>query len=360
MPPVYGLELVKLDPAGNAVWEQPWSSATLAISPTPDPSDGTTVVAGRLPLGSSEAPGATASCGSAACLFVGRLDASGAVQLIKVYDFGDDTYSTMRTVGVLSDGRIALVGDFTGTVDLGNGPFSAAAPARGIFFALVSPTGDTLWSSHFTKANVTYNYAAAAVSPAGEIAVAATPDGAVDFGQGPVPADGGLVLASYDASGALRFGEVIPGKANAPMLGRDSEGHLIVAQQLLAPMDYGGGPIAVPPGGTTLAVVAFDAGGQYVWSSALGDSEARGFTVDGADHVWVGRSDGVVFELGAGGAVLSQHTICGSGNHQVLSIGVPPGGAPVIVGQFDGTLDLGPTPLVAQSKTDIFIAGLAP
>jgi hypothetical protein len=352
-------QLVKLDSAGHTLWERSWPPSVPLVSPTPDPRDCSTLVTGMIPGGSTDVLGATASCGSASCPFVARFDAGGAIQWIKVYDFGGDSWTFPSIAGVLSDGRIALAGAFEGTLDLGNGPLYS--PRCGVFVAMLSPAGDALWSRHFAKDGTQgcFMTAAAVVSPTGDIAVATPADGAVDFGEGPVSsasAHGGLALASYDAIGALRFGEVIGSGYPTwePLLSGDAAGNLIIAQPLPGPMDYGGGPIDDSAG----AVAAFDAAGKYLWSAAIGEEYMFGFTVDGADHLWLGVGNGDVVELDAGGAVLGKRSFGGSGSHYALAIGVAPGGAPVIAGEFNGTLDLGTGTLVAQSQTDVFIAAL--
>lgn len=202
--------LVKLDAAGHVLWDQ---LAVETLTATPDPRDCSTLVAGTIGTGSTELLGQMVTCSSSGCQFVARIDAGGSLEWIKVYDFGADGLPFPSIAGILADGRIALFGPFLGTVDLGNGPLSVPGPhASGVFVALLSPTGDALWSRHFTKvaAPTPTVFAVAVVSPAGNITVATRPDGDVDFGDGPDASGlGGLALASYDPTGALRFGKVI-------------------------------------------------------------------------------------------------------------------------------------------------------
>jgi hypothetical protein len=354
--------LVKLDAAGQVLWDQ---NVVPPIVVTPDPRDCGAFVAGMIPAGSTELLGEVISCGTSYCPFVARIDAGGALEWVKVYDFGAGGYPFPAVAGVLADGRIALTGPFQGTIDLGNGPLAVPDPhSSGVFVAMLSPAGDALWSRHFTKAaeNTLTLASAAVVSPAGDITVVTEPDGPVDFGDGPHAAGpGGLVLASYDPTGALRFGKVIASKSGtiALMLALGSAGRLVVADTLIGPMDFGGGPVG-SPNTYEMGVAAFDADGNYLWSNAISTGASRGLAVDAADHVWVGTGSANLAELDSGGALVAVHPLGGSGKREVSAIGIAPGGAPVIAGLFEDTIDLGAGPLHAKGKSDTFVAALAP
>ena len=368
---ILSARLVKLDAAGHTLWDQPWEQAVSIPLPAPDPRDCSTLVTGTISAGATTLLGQTLTCGTAYCPFVARIDAAGALGWVKVYDFGGDAWTTPSIAGVLPDGRIALVGPFQGTIDLGNGPLSVPDyPSSGVFVALLSPAGDALWSRHFTKegkALGSYFAVSAVVSPAGDITVATSPDGAVDFGEGALPApgasvNGGLALASYDPTGALRFGRVIVSPdtdTDMPSLVRDSAGHLIIAETVGGMADFGGGPVGAP-GPWHTAVAAFDADGQYLWSTALEATFSGGLAVDAADHLRVGTAAGELAELDPGGALVAMHPIGGSGARAAWAVGFAPGGAPVIAGTFEATLDLGTGALTAKSKHDTFVAALAP
>jgi hypothetical protein len=357
-------QLVKLDAAGHVVWQQ---ALVPGVFSTPDPRDCSTLITGTIPGGSTDLLGKTVACGSPSCPFVARIDAGGSLGWVKTYDFGADGWVIPSVAGILADGRIALAGPFERTIDLGNGPLSAPSSSCGVFAALLSPAGDALWSRQpFTRAGVPlWMDASAVVSPAGDITVAANVEGTVDFGQGPIGSTGplvtcGLAIASYDATGELRFGKAIfsEGETWAPNLALSTAGHLIVAQDLAGATDFGGGPIG-STGPLMTAVVAFDAGGQYLWSTGLGSEGNAGLAVDAAAHVWVGLGSNIA-ELDSAGALIAMRSIGGSGYRWEGVIGFAPGGAPVIAGAFEGTLDLGTGTRTAQSQQDAFIAALAP
>ena len=354
---------VKLDAAGQILWDQPTDGIA---SPTPDPNGCSTVVTGAIELGTTQVLGHMVSCSTAHCPFAARLDAGGAPVWIKVFDFGGDAWTAPQIAGVLADGRIALVGPFhQGSVDLGNGPLSA--PQSGVFVAMLSPSGDALWSRHLAKEQWTPAFAVAVLSAAGDITVATRPGGAVDFGDGPVPepgasVPGGLVLASYDPSGALRFGNIVA--SPSPMLGcvlaRDAAGDLILGVHTYGSADFGGGPLSDDAGETLSAVVVFDAEGNHLWDTVVGDLPLSALAADAAHHVWVGGGNDGLIELGPSGALIATHPFSGQGTRFASAIGFTPSGSPVIAGGFKGTIDLGQGPLVALGSRDTFVAKLAP
>lgn len=197
----------------------------------------------------------------------------------------------------------------------------------------------------------------------------ATPTGAVDFGDGFAPEPKAsfhtsLVLASYDGTGALRFGKMFGFDTDGVgyfSLAQDSAGNFIVAGDATGAMDFGGGPVGDPTQRLT-TVAAFDTSGHHLWSKAL-DAEAglgTGLAIDPFGHIWVSTASNSIVELDAGGAVKATHPLDGSGQRHAAALGFRPGGVPIIAGVFDGTLDLGQGLLTPQSKQDVFVAALTP
>jgi hypothetical protein len=145
-----GGALAKLDSAGQIVWSQPRTTpdAQAWLSPPqPDSRDCTMIIAGLIPNGQSVLLGQDLGCSGSYCPVVARLDAGGSPLWVRVYDFGGGGWVYPSIGGVSADGRIALVGAFLDTIDLGNGPLEAApSTGSGLFVAQLASDGQALWS----------------------------------------------------------------------------------------------------------------------------------------------------------------------------------------------------------------------
>jgi len=210
-----------------------------------------------------------------------------------------------------------------------------------------------------------------------------------------------IFVARLDDSGsavwAKRFGDATSQTGSFqtdPRDGRhavqvDSQGHVIVAGGFLGTVDFGGGPLVSPNGGTDIFVVAFDASGNHLWSKSFGgtggNGRVRSVAVDGNDDLVI--TGGLTGTIDFGGSALVQPAAPGGndesgafvvkldtngnplwsrryGNATGQTVGndvaVDGDGNVVLAGYLGGTVDVGNGPLTAQGSRDALVAKLDP
>jgi len=163
-----------------------------------------------------------------------------------------------------------------------------------MFLLKLGSGGVTLWSKRF--GDVTGQSAAAAtVDPAGHVLLAGALFGAADFGMGVLTSVGSsdVFVAKFSAQGmpiwAKRFGD--SGSQGANAVGTDAAGNIVLAGSNTGVVDFGGAPVA-SAGSTDIFVAKLEAGGGgHIWSKSLGDGATQGIFgagVDGQGNVLFG------------------------------------------------------------------------
>ena len=290
--------VVALDASGNHLWSKSFGGAggdgrarSVAVG-----ADGRVLVGGGF-TGTIDFGGGALSqpgvSGDEDGLFLLELDASGNHLWSK--RVGSATAQTRANdVGFDAAGNVLVTGLFGGTVDVGDGPLVASG-ARDVLVAKLDPSGTALWSRRFGDAsdNNGDRGAGIAATPAGDVYVAGTIDGVVDFGGGAVGgADwtSGFLLELDEAGthldskafgvGSTVFGTDVrvDGLGRAYFLGWGGGNGL----------DFGGGPLSA--GGSLHALVAgYCPSGGHLWSHAYkadsGNVFAQGLGVDGEGNI---------------------------------------------------------------------------
>jgi len=222
-------------------------------------------------------------------------------------------------VAVDANGNVVVTGDFGGgPVDFGGGPLTTMSYSA--FVAKYSGVdGSHIWSKAFS--GPAGNAASAvAVDAAGNVLVAASFQGTVDLGGGPVAAPGQTALVVGKLSGADGShlwskgfgGQDRENQVTASGIATDATNNVIVAGRLygFGTVDFGGGPL-IPPaefGGGAFVAKFSGADGSHVWSKGFPGS------------TWF-----------------------------VFDAGVDAAGNALVTGSFQGTLDLGGGPLTGVS-----------
>lgn len=314
-------------------------------------------------------------------VFIVKLDESGSHLWSK--RFGDSDSQIGMSVAVDASGNVLLAGTFAGTVDFGGGPLTSAGGGS-IFVTKLDANGSHLWSKGFGEGIVTTDQSAVAVDTSGNVVLAGTFRGAVDFGGGPLVSAGDrdIYAAKLDASGGYLWGKRF-GDANiqgATGLAGDSSGNVVVTGWYTGSVDFGGGPL---PGavGNEVFVAKLDASGAHVWSKGFGGASAdnavgQGIAVDGAGNVllagWFsgsvdfggGSLTGVATEnvfvakLDAGGVHQWSKGLGDAESQQGRGIAVDGADNVLLTGWFTRTIDFGGGPLASAGKDDIFVAKL--
>ncbi|WP_437967404.1 hypothetical protein WMF04_48995 [Sorangium sp. So ce260] len=247
-----------------------------------------------------------------------------------------------------------------------------------------------LFSRRFGDAREQIGYAVAA-DASGDIVLAGSAAGVVDFGGGPV-APSGAFLAKFDAEGRLLWSRGFDAPSSfASAAAVDADGSILLAGGFRDPIDLGGGPLMNPFDGLQISFVArFDADGNHLWSRAASGNERhfpRAIAADGAGNVIVSGSFEGLLDFTGGASPLSSagglfdedvfvSKFDASGNHlwskgfgtididRGEGLAVDGAGNVVLAGFFlgagPGTLDFGGGPLPSAGSSDIFVAKLDP
>lgn len=216
-------------------------------------------------------------------------------------------------VAVDREGNSTLVGAYLGTPDFGAGPLPAVpSGALSGFIARYSPEGTLRWARGFAFAS----FEAVTVDRHRHITVVGRAAGSVDLDGTPVT--GTIFLAQFDEDGSVRWVRSLDaiGVVSPLELAADSQGNLLFAGAMLAPVDFGGGSRAVDLQGSAF-LAKYRSDGRYLWDRVF-DTQGRsvfdGVTTDSDDNVYIA------------GYFSGQASFGGS------TLNAPPGGtAPVVV-----------------------------
>ena len=178
--------VVKYDPAGAFQWRRVFSGSgtSLAAAVTAD-DDGSLVVIGSFSGTVDFGGGPITSAGGDDVVMV-RFDANGAHQWTR--QFGDDQVQTGVDIAIDANHRIVVLGEFQGSIDLGDGA-RASAGGRDIFLAQFNANGSVRWSRAIGGAGDEYAF-----------------DVVVDSNDEPVVV-GGDFISKFDAGGVLRWSQ---------------------------------------------------------------------------------------------------------------------------------------------------------
>ncbi len=280
---------------------------------------------------------------------------------------------------------LVLAGTFSGALDLG----ATAVGGTDVFLATLD-AGGAPRSAHAYGDDQDQELRVLAAAGDGSIAIAGRFTGEIDFGGGPLVAQGtsSLFVASFDPAGALRFARTFPVEAIVHAIAISSRGDVAVAGSSFDPVDFGGGTL--PSGAQFLAVL--DAGGNHVTSRRLATEDistnldvglafarddllvAGSFTssIDlGAGALAsAGGVDFYVARFGRDGVLRSARRFGGAGNDGYeafdgdrLVIAAAADDV-VVAGTYTGSIELAEPSSTADDEDDVFVmrldAGLAP
>ncbi|UQA62118.1 SBBP repeat-containing protein [Polyangium aurulentum] len=292
---------------------------------------------------------------------------------------GDAAAQQANDVAMGPAGEVLVAGFYQGSMDLA-GPQTSAG-GFDAFVTKLDPSGKPLWSRSFGNGEA-QEARAVAVDGAGNVIVVGAFMGTVDFGGGPLTSAGGydIFVLKLDPSGkhlaSARFGDAAEQRALDVAV--DAGGNVYLTGWAGGTVDFGGG--ALPGGGALdVFVASLDGGLGHRFGKRYGDGpDQRGYgiAVDAKGRVLViGTFDGKV-DLGGGplasagkGDVLVA-ALDENGNHLFSErfgnaedqsgqgIAVAPDGRVVLTGFFAGSIDFGGGALVSGGSTDGFVVGL--
>ena len=332
--------------------------------------------AGTLPLGG----GAALVSAGGADAFVARIGAGG--QVIWSKGFGSaGMYEQASSVVVDPTGNVIVTGYFDGTIDFGGGPLASAGNID-MFVVKLDPDGGHLWSKRFGGAGPQLGVDVA-LDPQGDVILVAKGFGAMDFGGGALASAGAfdVFVAKLDAGGghvwSQRFGAALD--EDPVGVAADGAGNVVIAGSCAGTVDFGGGPLA-GQGGYDAFVVKLGPAGNHLWSARYGNGANQGATgIDvavGGDVLVTGGFEGSIdFGAGpltaaspfdvfvarlspAGTALFSKAFGATDSNIESRAIAAGPAGEVFVAGAVEGDVDLGGGLLPGGGAADVFVVRL--
>ena len=149
----------------------------------------------------------------------------------------------------------------------------AGAPASGLWIGKLADSGAILWQR--TIAVPQPQSVSVAAARTGEVYLATFAGAPIDFGAGLL--DCGHCLAKYDAAGTLLWARAIDGagagvKDPRLAIGVDGDGNVVVAGTMRGTLDFGLGPMTANARRDVFAI-AFDPSGAPRWQRRIGGPE---------------------------------------------------------------------------------------
>ncbi len=251
-------------------------------------------------------------------LYVASFGANGAFAWARSYSGGPGGEAIAA-----NDSGIVLTGSHSATLDFGDGHVLTTARSEAFLVGLTA-TGAFRWSARFaTDSAIGVQGSGVALDAVGNVFVAGTFSGSVDFGLGAIESSGradGYVV-SYSPSGGPRWArqygaDLATSVTSAYGVAVDPSGNVVATGTFRGAVNFGGGPLesdGVDAG--DIFVVGLTASGDYRWSrqfGATGDdfsfgaawSRAEAFHLTGVFRRTVDFGDGPTRSAGAGDVFL--------------------------------------------------------
>jgi hypothetical protein len=375
--------LVKLDPTGALLWSQRFGdgAAQVAQAVAIDVT-GEVVITGYF-NGTVDFGGGPFTSIGGADVFVAKFDAAGAYRWSA--QFGGSKDEAGQGIAVDASGNVLVTGYFNGAMNAGSTPLVSVG-GTDVFVIKLGPDGTPAWSKRFGDTS-NQGGAGIAADPMGNVVVTGYFTGSVDFDAVHLASSGGkdVFVAKLGADGstiwAKGFGDA--GGQFGQSIAADGAGNVLVAGTFGGTLDFGNGSGTLASAGTgDIFMAKLDPGGTCVWSRSFGDTAAQtgqAIAVDGTGNAiltgsFAGTVDfggGPLFSAGVGDAFVAKYDVAGAhqwskrfGDAQDQSgqgVSVDPAGNVLVVGQMSGTVDFGGgVHLTAAGGSDIFVAKFGP
>ncbi|WP_437986856.1 SBBP repeat-containing protein [Sorangium sp. So ce117] len=275
-----------------------------------------------------------------------------------------------------ADGNVFVSGALLGTITIGDDTPSAASLTDALLFKL-NAAGEPLWVKKFGDYYGDDPFALA-VDAKGNPILGGYSDRGIDFGDGPRP-EGGFI-AKLDPSGKHIWSKGL-GSGGIYAIATDANDAVVVAGTFSSSIDFGGGPIQ-PDGGMNIFVAKLDGLTGLVtepgcWARTLGGGgasvSATAVAVDRSNNIFVaGSTFGTVtlgkFTIDRGSFVMKltpsgvpvwvvrmpAPTVPTQTSVNVEGLTVDASGRPVLAGDYQGELQIGPHTMTSVDN-DAFV-----
>ncbi|WP_437564085.1 hypothetical protein [Sorangium sp. So ce542] len=342
--------LLKLDPAGHAIWSRRFGSSDYGESGTKIALDasgnillggsyGGALLDGPPPVDFGDGPLPWNYDFSTSAVFLAKLDPDGnhLWSLGHIVPTGALSIN-LRDIAVDAAGNSAALLAYPSTVD------------DGMSFLTFNAAGEYMWG--FTHRTFVRSPGGVAMDSAGNVLVAM----ADSPGLGTCPCDHAFHVEKRAPEGTVLWRKRVSGPdawddgGQAKDIAVDPEDNLLIVGRSMGNLDLGGGPI---PDGTHF-VVKMSPLGDYIWHR---EAPSDAVFADSAGNVIV-LGEGSLVKLDASGAELWRRTFTGT-PATIRGLTTYHDDRLVLVGDFTGTVDFGAGPLTAAGS-DGFVTVLAP
>ncbi|MEO7328248.1 MAG: nucleotide-binding protein, partial [Minicystis sp.] len=376
--------LAKLDPTGATVWSKRFGDAADQVgSAVAVDAAGTAYITGSVKGAVDFGLGPLTNAGDPLTdVYLAAFSSSGTAIFSK--RFASTFAQAGAAIAVNDAHEVLLAGTFGSSADLGCGVLPGAG-GTDVFLAKVSSVGACLWSKRFGDA-ADQEVATVAYDGNGNALAGGRFSGAIGFGGAMFTMNAGVhggFAVKLDVLGAHLFSTAL-GNTSADQevqgIAADPSGNILLSGTFTGSLDVGGAPLA-SSGQGDLFVIKLDPGGSPVWSKAFGDaSDQAGRALVQSDSngavllaghfqgnidlglgqlAGAGKSDLFAAKLDADGNALWSKRYGDASAQELGGLARAGDTSAVLVGNFQGTIDLGGAILTSKGSTDGFIAKLS-
>jgi hypothetical protein len=277
--------------------------------------------------------------------------------------FGGQGSDGVSSVAIDEDGNVIVAGSTTGAIN-----FEGGLVETPVYVAKFDgSTGKNLWATGCAAGQGT-TITDLAVGSSGEVAVTGQYFGTLNCGDGPHGANamGDAFICKFDGgAGATEWSHAFAGAAteSGKTVAFDPVGSVLVAGEFSGSLDVGGSNLESTDFFLDIFVAKFAANGMHVWSNRFGGTGVQRPTALGVDKLgsifvggWfedildldeagtfaaLGNFDGFVFKLTPNGIPEWGTSFGDNDMSMVTDLGVDSDGNVLLVGSFEGTVDLG-------------------
>ncbi|MEZ4649342.1 MAG: FlgD immunoglobulin-like domain containing protein [Candidatus Eisenbacteria bacterium] len=234
-------------------------------------------------------------------------------------------YGSIEAIAMDAQGNHYISGSFEGTIQIGNnGPSYQSPSDRDVFVAMLSPTGDHIWST---------------------ISEGAGDEGTADLAILP---DGSVAVVGFTFSNPFGFqGSMQPGKGMS-----DAWGAVFSPTGSLVWVSVWGGEST-----DSATTVAVNVSGQGT-STIIGGHFRNTVDFGLGSRTSQGQDDWFLLEHKSAGPILADAVFGGTASELNCNIDVDDAGSVFLLGSSAGPLDLGNGPLSPKGSFDIVLAKL--
>jgi hypothetical protein len=302
--------------------------------------------------------------------------------------FGSPRADEALAVAVRPSGNVVASGFFRETIALGSAALTDLRTKPGFsdpYFGFdtgallvfeLAPDGTLVWSRAITSASGEGSVSAVTLAPNGDVVIAGSALGELDFGGGSSAGDGIFVARLGTNGETLSSARFAGPSARVTAVAADEFG-VVIGGAFQGSLDLGDGPLPDTGPDDDGFVARIGSTGSASWAIAFGGdsddrAEAVALTADGsvivagffsraldlAEPVARERETGFAARIGTGGAVEWVRAFSGSGRSRAISVAIGDGDQIVVGGTYRDGVDLGGGEMLADAD-DGFVTGMA-